>query len=391
MGKRISVGVIFGGRSVEHEVSVVTGIQVLENLDLTKYKPVPIYIDKDGKWWTGDALFDIMNFKNETLKGLIECLPVARSNDFTLYRDPMTRKMFESKEVVRVDVFFPVVHGTNGEDGSLQGLFETMNIPYTGCGVVAAAVGMDKILMKSVFKAEGLPIVPHLWFYRGQWAAEKEMLIQQAEAIGYPLVVKPANLGSSIGISKAEDQAGLNHAVEVAMSYDRKVIIEKAILPLREINCAVMGRDADLMASVCEEPATWEDFLSYEDKYINGGKGGKGGKGMESAKRRIPADLPDEQTVKIQQLAKDAFRAIDARGDARIDFLLSATGEIYVNEINTLPGSMAFYLWEAGGISFKALCTKQIELALAAHQEKQKNVTSYDVKLYQRMGGGVKK
>ena len=166
MGKRISVGVIFGGRSVEHEVSVVTGLQVLENLDLAKYKPVPIYIDKDGKWWTGDALFDIMNFKNETLKGLIECVPVARSNDFTLYRDPRTRKMFETKEVVTVDCFFPVVHGTNGEDGTLQGLFETMNIPYTGCGVVAAAVGMDKVLMKSVFKAEGLPIVPYLWFYQ---------------------------------------------------------------------------------------------------------------------------------------------------------------------------------------------------------------------------------
>jgi D-alanine-D-alanine ligase len=266
-----------------------------------------------------------------------------------------------------------------------------MNIPYTGCGVVAAAVGMDKVMMKSVFKAEGLPIVPYMWFYRGQWAGERDQLIERAEAIGYPLVVKPANLGSSIGISKADDQAGLVQAIEVAMSYDRKVIIEKAILPLREINCAVMGRDADLLASVCEEPVTWENFLSYEDKYINGAKGGKGGKGMQSAKRRIPADIPDESTARIQTLAKDAFRAIDACGDARIDFLLSEAGEIYVNEINTLPGSMAFYLWEAGGISFKDLCTKQIELALAVHEEKQKNITSYNVKLYQRMGGGVKK
>jgi len=391
MERRLSVGVIFGGRSVEHEVSVVTGLQVLESLDLAKYKPVPIYIDKEGKWWTGDALFDIMNFKNNTLKGLVECVPVARSNDFTLYRDPMVRKMFESKEVVKVDLFFPVVHGTNGEDGTLQGLFETMNIPYTGCGVVAAAVGMDKVLMKSVFKAEGLPIVPYIWFYKGQWKNEKDALVEQAEAIGYPLVVKPANLGSSIGISKADDKEGLIQAIEVAMSYDRKVIIEKAIVPLREINCAVMGRDADLLASVCEEPVTWEDFLSYEDKYINGAKGGKGGKGMQSAKKRIPADIPDETSAAIQIMAKDAFRAIDARGDARIDFLLNEAGEVFVNEINTLPGSMAFYLWEAGGISFKELCSRQIELALAAHAEKQENVTSYDVKLYQRMGGGVKK
>ncbi|RKD29121.1 D-alanine--D-alanine ligase family protein [Thermohalobacter berrensis] len=375
------VAVVFGGRSVEHEVSVITGLQVIENIDKEKYDVIPIYINKEGKWLTGDALLDFENFKNDNLKGLKEIILTSIYNDNKIYLHPEKIGLFSKKLIDNIDVVFPALHGTNGEDGTLQGVFELLNIPYVGGSVLGSAVGMDKIMMKSVFKAYELPMVDYIWFFRRKWDENKEEIIKEAEEkLGYPVFVKPANLGSSIGISKATDREKLKEAVEIAIRYDRKIIIEKGVENPREINCAVLGYDDKIKTSVCEEPVGWQDLLSYEDKYIkSNSKSGKGDR------RIIPADLKDNIKEEIESLAKKAFMAVDGRGVARIDFLVDKDENIYVNEINTLPGSISYYLWEPAGITFKDLINELIEIAMEVHREKNKNMYSYDVDLFKQI------
>ncbi|MGF7056665.1 D-alanine--D-alanine ligase family protein [Brassicibacter mesophilus] len=383
------VGVFFGGRSVEHEVSVITGMQIIENIDKTKYEVVPVYIDKEGKWYTGEALMNFKNFKNNNLKNLKEVILTPVYNDNKIYSHPETIGFLGKKLVEDIDVIFPALHGTNGEDGSLQGVFELLNLPYVGGGVLASSVGMDKILMKDVFKSYNLPIVDYMWFFRKRWYSEKDSIINEIESkLGYPVFVKPANLGSSVGISKAKDREKLIDAIEIAIRYDRKIIVEQSIENPREINCAVIGYEDKVKASLCEEPVGWKDLLTYEDKYVNSNT-----KGSKIGGRNIPADLPADITEKIQDLAKKAFMSIDCRGNARIDFLLDDAGNVYVNEINTLPGSIAYYLWEPMGISFKELITEMLEIAIEAHKEKNENMYSYDVDLFKRIefGGKAKK
>ncbi|WP_069649151.1 D-alanine--D-alanine ligase family protein [Caloranaerobacter ferrireducens] len=375
------VGVIFGGRSVEHEVSVITGLQVIENIDKSKYEVIPIYIDKEGKWLIGDSLSKFENFKNKDFKNVREVVITPNYNNHKIYSHPEKTNFFSKKILETLDVIFPAVHGTNGEDGTLQGLFELMNIPYVGGSVLASSVGMDKVMMKSVFKSYELPMVDYIWFYRSRWEEDKEKLIEDIEnTLGYPVFVKPANLGSSIGISKAKDRENLIEAVEVAIRYDRKIIVEKGVEKPREINCSVIGYDDKLKTSVCEEPVGWEELLSFEDKYIKSNT-----KGTKNGRRIIPADIPDDIKVKIEELAKKAFMAIDCRGIARIDFLLDDKNNIYVNEINTMPGSIAYYLWEPKGISFKELINELIEIAIKSHDEKNKNMYSYDVNLFNKI------
>jgi len=375
------IGVFFGGRSVEHEVSVITGMQVIENIDKTKFDVVPVYIDKDGKWFTGEALMKFDNFKKNKLNNLKEIIISPIFNDNKIYSHPESIGFLGKKFVEDIDIIFPTLHGTNGEDGSIQGLFELLNIPYVGAGVLASAVGMDKVLMKDVFKSYGLPIVDYTWFFRKRWYSEKEEILNEIEEkLTYPVFVKPANLGSSVGISKAKNRQTLSDAIEVAIRYDRKIIVEQGIENPREINCAVMGYNNNVKASLCEEPVGWKDLLTYEDKYVSSNI-----KGSKTNKRNIPADLTKETTSSIQNIAKQAFMAIDGRGNARIDFLLDASGKIFVNEINTMPGSIAYYLWEPMGISFKDLLTNMIEIAIDAHQEKNENMYSYDVDLFKRV------
>ncbi len=381
------VGVVFGGRSVEHEVSVITGMQVIENIDKTKYEVVPIYISKEGKWLTGESLMDFENFKNDNLKNLKEIIMTPVYNDNKLYSHPETIGFLGKKLSENVDVVFTALHGTNAEDGTVQGLLELIDIPYTGAGVLSSAVGMDKVTMKDVYRAHGLPIVDYTWFFRKKWLTDKEAVINDVEQkLGYPVFVKPANLGSSVGITKAKDREKLIEAIEIAIRYDRKIIIEKSVENPREINCAVMGYNDDVKASLCEEPVGWKDLLTYEDKYISSNS-----KGSKSGGRNIPADLPEEKTKLIQETAKKAFMAIDCRGNARIDFLLDQEGTVFVNEINTLPGSVAYYLWEPMGISFKDLISELIDIALAAHKEKNENMYSYDVDLFKRIEYGGSK
>lgn len=377
------VGVIFGGRSVEHEVSVITALQVMENIDDAKYHVVPIFINKEGRWFTGESLKDINNFKNNTFKNLKEITITPIYRDSKLYIHPEKKGLFGKAEIESIDIFFPVMHGTYGEDGTIQGLLELLNVPYVGGNVLASSVGMDKILMKDVFKAHGLPMVDHIWFFRRRWLEDRDNIIKEVEdKLNYPVFVKPANLGSSVGITKAKNTEELEHAIEIAIRYDRKILVEQGIDKPREINIAVMGYDDKVKTSLCEEPLGWEDFLSYEDKYIKGDTkgGGKGGSG----KRQIPANISQDKTNKIENIAKDAFMSIDCKGNARIDFLMDSDENIYINEINTIPGSIAFYLWEPAGVSFKNLISELIDIAEITHNEKKENMYSYDVDLFKR-------
>lgn len=395
--RKLRVAVIFGSRSVEHEVSIISAIQAMDALDPRRYEPLPIYITKEGKWITGGELRRIDSFKD--LPGLMtRCKPVF------LRPEPFGNRLFMEESgplgskrtrVTVVDAVFPVIHGTYGEDGTLQGLLELAAVPYVGAGVVGSAVGMDKIIMKAAFQAQQLPVVNYLWFTRKRWQSAADQVANEIEqTLRYPLFVKPANLGSSIGISKATDRTALFDAVEVAAHYDRRLLVEEAFEGGIEVNCSVLGND-EPVASVCEQPIAWAEILSYEDKYLRGGKGkgggggGGGGEGMASLTRRIPAPIPPDLTAEVQRLAVEAFRAVDCAGLARIDFLVDpVSGRIAVNEINTMPGSLAFYLWEASGVSFPALVDRLIELALERHRERQQTTFSFDSALLQKFSRG---
>lgn len=391
--RKLTVGVVFGSRSVEHEVSVVTGIQVMDAMDPRRYEVVPLFIAKDGRWYTGPELRRVEAYRDlPTL--LARCQPVLlrpEPADQQLLIEERGRLGLRRVRPVRLDCLLPTVHGTFGEDGTLQGLFELADIPYVGSGVVGSAVGMDKIIMKAAFRAAGLPTVRYLCLTRARWEREPQVVLDEVSAeLRWPLFVKPANLGSSVGITTARDRDGLASALDVAANYDRRLLVEEGVVDAREINCSVLGDDDAQQASVCEEPVRWTDVLSYEDKYIQGGKGEGGG--MASAKRRIPADIPPELNARIQDLAVRAFRAVDAAGVARIDFLVDeGRDQVYVNEINTLPGSISFYLWEPSGLSFPELVDRLIELARKRSRDRRRTTFSYDSKLIQQFGRGGSK
>src|SRR5215216_1947618 len=383
--RKLRVAVVFGSRSVEHEVSIISAIQAMDAMDPRRYEPLPIYITKEGRWLTGPELRRVESYKDQA--GLLSrCRPVS------LRPGPFGNRLFMEEpgplgtrrtRVTVVDAVFPVVHGTCGEDGTLQGLLELAAVPYVGAGVVGAAVGMDKIMMKAAFKASGLPVVNHLWFTRRRWQSAADDVAAEIErTLRYPLFVKPANLGSSIGITKATDRASLFDAVEVAAHYDRRLLVEESFEGGIEVNCSVLGND-DPVASVCEQPIRWTEILSYEDKYLRGGKGkgsgDSGGEGMASLTRRIPAPIPPDLTAEVQRMSVEAFKAVDAAGVARVDFLVDpVSGRIAVNEINTLPGSLSFYLWEPSGVPFPALVDRLIALALERHRERQQTTYSFD-------------
>lgn len=381
-----NVGILFGGRSVEHEVSVITAMQIIENIDKTKFNPIPIYVNKNGEWLVSESFLKFESFKNEKYENVKKIILSPNYKDQNLYIHPNDIKLFTKKDLDSIDVFFPAFHGTNGEDGTIQGLLELIGLPYVGAGVLSSAVGMDKIIMKDIFKSNGIPVVDYTYYYRSSWRTNKEAVLKDIESkITYPLFVKPANLGSSIGISKVKSNADLESAIELAFSYDRKIIIEKAVEDPREINCAVMGYEDDLEVSLCEEPLGWKEILSFDDKYVK--QNSKTTKGDKN--KNIPANLSDELRTKIENYAKLAFKSIDCRGNARIDFLVKEE-DVYVNEINTMPGSIAFYLWEGRGYSFKELISKMIDIAIKAQKDKEANMYTYDSNLFKRTQFGAK-
>jgi len=392
--KRLKVGVIFGGRSVEHDVSIVSAHQAMAVL-AEDHDVVPIYITREGLWYTGEALNDLEVYRNQnwTEVGAEAFIP-STTGVGGLYVPPSGR--FAKARTISLDVVLPSIHGTFGEDGTLQGLLELAGIPYAGSAVTGSAAGMDKITMKAVFKAAGLPVVRDLVLDTQRLLADENAVIDEIErSIGYPAFVKPSRLGSSVGIGKAVDRAGLAEALDVARRYDNRMLVEVAMEGCDEINCSVLGGPgAEPRVSVCEQPVAWEEFLTFSDKYLRGGKNAGDGKansggGMAGLERRIPAPISDDLTKQVQHNALTAFKAIDAAGVARIDsFVNQETGETWVMEINTVPGSFAFYLWEASGVSFRQLMNETIDIAIAAHKAKSELMFTFESNMLSGVEGG---
>ena len=390
---RTNVAVFFGGRSVEHEISVISASQAMHAINREKYNVIPVYISKQGKWYTGEKLFDIANYRdmNTLVKNCEEVFMRPEFGDYNLYR--AKTKLFGSNIYAAIDVVIPALHGTNGEDGIFEGVLETIGIPYAGCNTVSSANGMDKITMKMILKECGIPVVDYVWFTDKQWYKQKDALIKKIEnQIGYPVIVKPANLGSSVGISRATNRESLIESIETAEKYSARIIVEDMVENLKEINCSVLGDCDDYQTSTLEEPIKTGEFLSYEDKYMGGTKSAKG---MQASQKRIPADLSKELTERIQFLAGETFRVLSCHGVSRVDFMVDDdTQNVYVNEINTIPGSLSFYLWEATGIPFDRLMDNLIQLALKRKREQSMKTTNFDQNIFSLSGGvkgGVKK
>ncbi len=382
---KTNVAVFFGGRSVEHEISVISALQAINAFNAEKYNVIPIYITKQGRWFTGDALLDISNFKD--MKGLEEkCEEVfmrPEYGDYNLYK--AQTGMFSKRNPVaaEIHVVIPVLHGTNGEDGIFEGVLETIGIPYAGCNTLSSANGMDKITMKMILRESGIPVVDYVWFTDKQWLSQRDEIIGKIESrLGYPVIVKPANLGSSVGIGKASDRESLIAKVNEAERFSQRLIVEHMIEDLKEINCSVLGDADEHQSSVCEEPVKSGDFLSYDDKYVGGG--------MQSSEKRIPADLPEDMSEKIRHMAGETFRVLSCHGVSRVDVMVDKKDNaVYVNEINTIPGSLSYYLWEESGISFDQLMDRLVQLALKRKRESDRKTFTYDRNIF-ALGGGAK-
>ena len=385
---KTNIGVFFGGCSTEHEISVISASQAMSAIDRTVYDVTPIYITKQGEYYTGDALFEVANYRNipSLLKKCKQVYLRPVKGDYNVY---LTKKpLFGSNVATKLDVAIPVLHGSYGEDGTFEGVLDAMGIPYAGCNVLASANGMDKITMKMILQACDVPVVDYVWFTDGQWRSNKEALIEKIEStLGYPVIIKPSNLGSSVGIGRAANRETLIERINEAQRYSARIIVEHMVENLHEVNCSVLGDCDEYETSVCEEPIKSGEILSYEDKYMGGTKGAKG---MQASQKRIPADLPDEVSTRIRFLAGETFRVLSCHGVSRVDVIMDAdNGEIYVNEINTIPGSLSFYLWEATGLSFDKLMDRLVKLALKRQRQNNTKTLSYDQNIF-ALGGGVK-
>lgn len=385
------VAMVFGGKSVEHEVSVISGIQAVMNMDTDKYEVIPVYMTKKNDMYIGEDIGKIESYKD--IDGLLKrsqrVIMMNEGDRVVLLQYPL--KKFGKNYSQEIDVVFPVVHGTNVEDGALQGYFKTLGVPFVGCDVTASAVGMDKYIMKAILKESDVPVLDAKVFTLSDYAEIDEMIATIESAIGYPVIVKPVNLGSSVGISVAKDRVELTRSIDDAYRYATKVLVEHAISNLREINCAVLGDENEAVASECEEPLHTKDILSYEDKYVSNAKG-SGSKGMASVSRKIPAELTPEKREEVRELAVRAFQALGCNGVSRIDFMIDEdNGKLYFNEINTIPGSLAFYLWEPIEVPYKELLDRMIGLALK-RERTEKNLTfTFDTNILNQSSFGGQK
>ena len=383
---KIKVGVLFGGVSVEHEVSIISALQAIKNMDLNKYEIIPIYIDKKGVWHTGEILKDINIYKDmdELKRFTNECILVNKENKFYL----QTTGLFKRYKY-EIDIIFPIVHGTNVEDGKLQGYLETINVPYVGSDVLASALGQDKVAQKAIYEVNKLPILPYIWFYDYEYNNDSEEYLKKINQLGYPVIVKPANLGSSIGIAVAKNEDELQKAIKEAINYDKKILVEKCLTDLKEVNISVLGNYQSIDTSLIEEVNNSHHILTFDDKYLNGNKT----KGMSGSSRKIPADISKKMQEEIVYIAKKAFLALGNSGVVRIDFLIdNEIKKVYINEINTCPGSLSFYLWELSNKKYSELLDELIKIGIRNYQYKQKKINSFDSNILSNFNGtkGVK-
>ncbi len=389
---KIKVGVFFGGNSVEHEVSIISALQACNSFNKEKYEIIPIYITKNSEMYYGDGIGDITEYSNipALLKKSQRVLLINENGKLNVVRYPM--KKFGENVLNTIDVAFPIVHGTNVEDGTLQGYLHTLGIPYAGCDVVSSAVGMDKYVMKAVLKDNDIPVLDCKIVAVREYTTKQADTISAVESkIGYPMIVKPINLGSSVGIKVAKSKDELIDAMEYAFQFANKVLVEHAIMNLKEINCSVCGDYEEAEASECEEPVSTDDILSYEDKYVSGGKSGSGKSGMSSLKRKIPAEISSETREEIRTMAVKAFKCLGCSGVSRIDFMIDRdNGKVYLNEINTIPGSLAFYLWEPVGVKYPELLDRMVSLALKRQREEKALTFSFETNILNGVSFGGK-
>lgn len=389
---KLNVAVFMGGKTCEHEISCISAHQALEAINKEKYNIIPVYIAKNNDLYTGNELFDLKNFSD------LDVL-CSKLTKVTIYKDGTKAYIKPIKGLFakpqEVDVAFEIVHGTNVEDGTLSGYLEMLDIPYTSSNILGSALGQDKAIMKEIFDYEGIPCVDWFYFYSHDFENNLADIKKKAKKIGYPLICKPANLGSSIGIEVIHNEKELVDKVKEASHYDFKMVIEKMVTNLKEVNISVMGNIFEAKVSPIEEVMKNDELLSFKDKYEGGGKSSKklkaptkGSKGMASTSRKVPAELKKGQKEKIEKYALAAYKALNANGTVRIDFIIDQkTNNVYVNEINTIPGSLAFYLWEADGISFEKECDLLIENALKMYKEKEKKTYSFDTNVLKNFGG----
>ena len=369
------LGVIFGSRSCEREVAIISAVQMMRHADPEKYDVVPVYIDENGNWYTGEPLKNIESYKpfRPDRAGITKVFPDLTSGSGALLAHRKAGGLLAKDRiemVARVDVFVVVMHGLNGEDGTLQGLLELANVPYTSSGVGASALGMDKILMKQFFRGADLPVLPGVSCSRREFGKDRAAFVARVEKeLGFPVFVKPANLGSSIGVSRADDAASLEESLELAFEYDRRVLVEKGLNKPVELNCSVLGYDDEVCASPIEMPVNQDEFLDFKDKYLASG----GSKGMASLHRVLPAPIEDELKEEIQSLSCRIFRLMDCKGVVRIDYMYDRDSEkLYITEINTIPGSLSFYLWENAGMRYAELIDRLVSCAEKAHADKNR-------------------
>ncbi len=411
---KAKIAVFFGGNSVEHEVSIITALQAVENIDRKKYDVLPIYITKDNKMYVGDGIADIANYKD--IKKLIaestQVVPVNLGERVALMR--CEKRILKDLVYDYIDIAFPIVHGTNVEDGTIEGYVKILNIPFVGCDVKSSALGMDKYSCKEVCRANGIPVIDGRLYNIKQYKDNEAWLQKNIqEELGFPVIVKPVNLGSSVGISIAKDEKALKKSLEEAFTYAQKILVEKAIMNLKEVNCSVIGDYESAKASVCESPIKMDAILSYRDKYLgNSTKGVKGVKGSKATKNgtksfggtmgsddsnpslELPAKISDEQKKEIQDIAVKTFQALGCSGVIRIDFIIDLdTNKIYMNEVNTIPGSLSNHLWKATGIEYPEMLNEVIALGLKRAREEQKLTFSFDTNILANYTGskGLKK
>ncbi len=371
----MKIGVFFGSRSPEHDVSIITGTLIAKGLEQLGHEVVPVYISKEGVWHVGGPLGDLTFYKTPHWQKKLSAhsgysLDTAASRGkLVLFKSGLKKKSFE------VELAFPAFHGLNGEDGTIQGLFEMFNVPYVGCDVVSSAIAMDKVLTKELYEKHSIPTTKFTSFRKGDWEKSKQEVLSEVSKLSLPVFVKPARLGSSIGITRASDTKEAEFAIEVALHYDDKVLVEEGVTNLVDITCALLGNETP-KASLLQESTFQGDFFSYSDKYLEDG-GAQLGKAEK--KLVIPASLDEQTTEKIREMAIRVFKLFGCSGTARVDFLYNkASKEVFANEINTLPGTLYHHLWKASGVSFNELLTELLELAGEKHKRKQELTHTFD-------------
>ena len=384
---KLNVAVFFGGESVEHEVSVISALQAMNNLNEDKYDIVPIYISKDRIWYTGHMLRDIEFYKEfeDEKKYATKVMLYKKGKTFLLQR---TTGLFR-KDITDLDIILPVVHGNNIEDGSLAGLLDSIGIPYVGSHVLGGALGQDKVVMKQVMESINLPIVPYTWFYDSEYLDNKENILKEIKKIGYPVIVKPATLGSSIGIEVAKNEKDIESKIEDAMEYDTKIVVEKVIENLTEVNASVLGNYEYQKVSPLEEVMGEDEILSFADKYLGNAKSkGTTSKGMASTSRIVPARIPEKLTKEIQDTAKQVFKVLNLSGVCRVDFLIdNKENKFYVNEPNTCPGSLSFYLWKEAGMKYSELLDEMVSIAIKEYKHKNQKTMSFKSSIFDGFNG----